>query len=614
MKIMTGKNGAPRETWYARFTRNGQKVNVNLRVPIAGKVPVDAKGSFDVNGKGDAAFEKSRKAAEAALRKMQAAAKTTGKSEAVRNAEAADLANRYYRARMGKSIKAVDTRLDELPGLWRSLPRETPATEERLRIYDATFKDFAKFAATYAAAHDGECETLNTITPEMASAWFDELRGEYAWETVKNKMSLLSGAYTRWATSGAPNPFVQIIKRHRGEGRIQRRPVTEQEIARVLECARGDEFYYPLIVCAACTGMRLGDVCNLHWADVDLSGGFIDCVTAKAGVRVTIPIFKELQRVLEARLAERADGEAFVFPLAASKYNKVSAGGNVSERSTIVRGVKPYIAQAVQGDKPVAEDAQLAGAAVPTTDEVLAMIEASRFAPGKKERVLDTYRRYAAGESYADITTATGRHKGQITQDLQAVEQLAGIRIRPGDKYARRRPTKKTARALVELTRKERAVGKCRASIYGWHSFRTGFVVMAVENGVPIEDVQKIVGHTTVRMTMDYYRPTKQHAAERVKRQMSGTVLEGRQKKIGATVDVGGGDLAPVPVDNARRAFALVRAMLDKRQAAAADGLLAAAGIDAEAEPGRAVAVICAAMPDEAKRIGAVCKAAGIVL
>ena len=77
----------------------------------------------------------------------------------------------------GKAMK--DTRLDELPALWRSLPRDTPATEERMHIYDVTFRRFAAFAPKYAAEHGGgTCETLNTITPEIATAWFNELRDQ----------------------------------------------------------------------------------------------------------------------------------------------------------------------------------------------------------------------------------------------------------------------------------------------------------------------------------------------------------------------------------------------------------------------------------------------------
>ena len=608
LKIMKNADGSARGTWYAQVTRNGKKVRVNLKVKIEGTIPTDKAGRFNVNGKGDQAFRDSRAAALDELRKMKMSA---GKMSAI------DREKRIHRMQTGKAMK--DTRLDELPALWRSLPREAPATEARMLIYDKTFMRFADFAGKYAAEHGGVCETVNTITPEMAAAWFDELRATYAWETVKNQMSLLSGAFRRWATNGEPNPFVRIIKKHKGQGKVQRKPLTEAEIARVFECARDDAFYYPLIVCAVSTGLRLKDICNLRWVDVDLPGGFVDCVTAKTNTPVAIPLFGEFRKVLEARQVECADNEPFVFPAAARKYNRPS------ERSTLIRGVKPFIARAVFGDKPEAEAAVLVGEEPPeqSVEDVVAIIEGSRFAPSKKARVIDTYRRFMAGDSYAEITAATGRHKGQTTQDLQAVEELTGRRVRPGDRYARNRKTVCTAHTLIERTRNEREIGKNRASIYGWHSFRTGFVVLAVENGVPIEDVQKVVGHRTAAMTMDYYRPTKKHAAERVRRQMRGTVLDGRTVAIGKTVNADPAALpapdavAVVPVthkpDDAARAFALARAMLAPDQAATVSAVIQAAAVDANAEPARALALMLAALPtDTQKRIAAVIQAAGV--
>ena len=134
-----------------------------------------------MNGKGDNAFEKSRKTALAALRDMEAAAKRTGDTKAVKQAKTADLARRYYRAREGKSIEAADVRLDELPALWRGLSRSYTPTAGRMEYYDSVFRRFAAFASAYAAEHGGTCDTLNTITPEIATAYFNEVRTQYAW-------------------------------------------------------------------------------------------------------------------------------------------------------------------------------------------------------------------------------------------------------------------------------------------------------------------------------------------------------------------------------------------------------------------------------------------------
>ena len=564
LKILKDKDGKPRDTWYARFTRNGTKVNVNLRVPIRGTVPTatDASGRtvFDVNGTGDAAFEKSRKAALAALRDMEAAAKRTGDTRAVKQAKTADLARRYYRAREGKSIEAAEIRLDELPALWRGLPRTYTPTAARMDYHDLVFRRFAAFASSYAADHGGKCDTVNTITPEIARAFFDEIRTQYAWETVKGQMSLLSGAFTRWATNGEPNPFRAVIKRNReiGAAKVNKRPLSEAELERLFDAAADDDFLRPLIDCAACTGARIGDVCRLTWDCVDLRGGFIDVLTAKAGVHVTIPIFPRLKATLE-RLAADADGfgTAFVFPRAAAMYNHVNEKGQPDQRVGIFRAVKPLIALAVYGDKPEAEIGKVAGdaeAEPKTPDQICAMIEGSRFAPGKKARVIDTYRRFAAGETYAQITAATGRGKAIISQDLEAVEDLTGERVRPGDSAPGGRAVM-SKRELVKRTRAARGVGKFAASLYGWHSLRTSFVTLALQYGVPIEDVRKIVGHTTKRMTEDYNRANKQHAAERVKRQMAGSVFDVPKPAIGETIEADTAAVAPVTAKPSVEAF-----------------------------------------------------------
>ena len=565
LKIMSGRDGKPRETWYARFTRNGKKVNVNLRVPIRGTIPTttDDKGHvlFDADGAGDAAFTKSRKAALSALAAMEKAAKRTGDTTAVKQAKTADIARRYYRAREGKSIEAVDTRLADLPKLWRARPRSYTPTVARMEYYDLVFRRFADFAKRFAVEHGGTCTTLNTITPEIATAYFDAIRAEYAWETVKGQMSLLSGAYDTWSTSGEPNPFKAIVKRNReiGAAKVNKRPLSEAELERLFEAAAGDRFLRPLIDCAACTGMRIGDVCNLKWREpitdpdgkivgydkiVDLDAGFIDCTTAKAGVRVTIPIFPRLKATLEERAADvDAIGSEYVFPEAAERYNHLNAKGKPDQRMSIIRSVKPLFALAVYGDKPDPEVAQLVdetSAERKTSAEICALIEGSHFAPSKKARVLDTYQRFSKGATYAEITAATGRHKAIVSQDLEAVEDLTGQRIRPGDAGMHHRTTIVSKRALTKRTRTTRGVGKFAASVYGWHSLRTSFVTLALQYGVPIEDVRKIVGHQSVRTTEDYDRASKRHAVERVMRQMTGSALDTPKLPVAPTVDANG--------------------------------------------------------------------------
>lgn len=601
LKIMKKADGTMRGTWYARFTRNGQKVNVNLKVPIRGKVPVctdiEGRECFDVNGTGDAAFERSRAAAAAALEEMQRAAKTTGETDAVKRAKTADMEKRYYRARTGKAIAGVT--LADLPARWRAIKRTYTPTEDWSAAVDTWFARFAAFAARFAAAHGTKCDTVNEITPEIAAAWFEEIKGAFAWETVTKQWGVMRGAFRRFATSGDPNPFDDVVMRNReiGNARINRVPLTMEQAERLFECAREDKTMYQLVIAAACTGMRIGDVCNLTWADVDMRGGFIDCVTGKTGKRVTIPIFTRLREVLEDRAAIPADGgkpSMFVFPAAAARYNANPDG--------IYRDVKPLFARAVYPDGEA--DAEEVGEDGSTTRPLAAAIEGTRFAEGKRARLLDVYARIKAGQRPVDIAAALECARSQVSMDLRDIEQLTGERLRPRASAA----PGTSRRDLLNKTRMHREVGCRSASLYGWHSLRATFVVLAVEAGVPIETVQLIVGHSAAKTTMEYFNPTKKHAAELMRAKMNATALGGGARKARHTTAVASANT------DAARALALARAVLPPDQAATAAAVIAAAGVDENAAPERALALIGATVPpDTQKRISAVLKAAGFV-
>ena len=80
--------------------------------------------------------------------------------------------------------------------------------------------------------------------------------------------------------------------------------------------------------------------------------------------------------------------------------------------------------------------------------------------------------------------------------------------------------------AQIDRTRAKRKIGDKAASLYGWHSLRATFVVLAYEAGVPLADVQKVVGHSTVEMTLQYYNPDKKLVAERVRQREANIVGE----------------------------------------------------------------------------------------
>lgn len=361
---------------------------------------------------------------------------------------------------------------------------------------------------------------------------------------------LMRTSWARWHIYAETNPFGKVVVRNReaSAAKVERRPLTEAELARLFAATEERPDIHALVVAAACTGMRIGDVCRLKWDDVDLRANLIEATTAKAGVRVTVPIFAPLRKVLAARRDRRAVGDSpFVFPAMAERYARTNAGGFHSATTGIYRMVKPYFARAVFPDEEPAP-AALADARPKSRDEVLAAIGGAGFAPGKAARVREVYARHRDGETCAGIAKAMGLARGQVSDYLKEAERLTGETYRP--QTERRRATgAATARDLIGRTRAPRAVGKVRASLYGWHNLRHTFVVLALSAGVPVNDVSRIVGHGDVATTLNNYGNTSREVvAERTRRQMerNGALLAtGDAVAVAGGADAAGGSARP---------------------------------------------------------------------
>lgn len=521
--IMKRQDGKLRPTWYGRISVKGKRRDTNLNVPIEGTIPLNDKGTPIWNVKGDSAFERSKRAAKKVFNKWRKEAKK----------DPAELAAKAYKARTGVSIEGVP--LAKLADLWETQNRTYTPSDNWRKAVRKWFERFHTFANKCAIENGARCETINDVTPEIVRAWFAHIKGAFAWETVTKQMSLMRNAFKRYATNGKLNPFEDIVMRNReiANARVNHKPLTALETQRLFDCARDNETIYPLVVAAACTGMRIGDVCRLKWSDVDLREGLIDVQTAKTGKRVTIPIFDRLREVLNERNAIDGDGtkpSMFVFPMAARWYTENPSG--------VYQGVKPFIGRAVFGNSINPTDVVLVENGNAKPKSLVDVIDNARFSDAKRTRILEVYAKFKEGMRCCDIANALGIARSQVSMDLREAERLTGETLRPMSIAKSRRATNFD---LIKSTRAIRGVGKRSASLYGWHSLRATFVVLAVESGVPLPDVQQIVGHTTTTMTMQYFNPEKKHTAERVQKQMRGTVLDGnctRGKKIDATTQI----------------------------------------------------------------------------
>jgi integrase len=219
-----------------------------------------------------------------------------------------------------------------------------------------------------------------------------------------------------------------------------------------------------------------------------------------------------------------------VFPQAADRYARNPDG--------IYIAVKPYFARAVFGDEP--EDVELiedTEAHPRTIEEVLA---GTRITEAKQARMVDIYNQLKSGKRSSEIATALGIARGQVSMYLAELEALTGEALRPKAKAHKKRENQ---RSLVSRTRGERGVGMRAASLYGWHSLRATFVVLAVEAGIPLEDIRKIVGHTTVEMTEEYYNPKEENVMDRTRKQM-----QERTSVLDGDLPAASTETAPAPI------------------------------------------------------------------
>jgi len=289
LEVRYGRGGELRKHWYGSFVDSNGKRRV---VALTERLPVKHyPGSLRETG--NAIFEASRARAQKELEAYQSEARQQGRAD--------HLTARLIESKTGQKVENV--KLVDLAAKWRGLRRETKPGAAWLQWCDTVF---ARFATAV------NCEHLHEVTPEQAEAYLEILRGGCSRKTQQDVTNLLRSAFRRLLPPGAGNPFEGGTINRKGHdsdgGTVHRRPFTAGELAVLFEAARPDPFLYPLVVCAACTGLRLGDVCGLKWGSVDLRAGVLSVKTSKTGAGVQIPIFDTLRAVLETALADREPG------------------------------------------------------------------------------------------------------------------------------------------------------------------------------------------------------------------------------------------------------------------------------------------------------------------
>lgn len=460
--------------WYGRWRERGKTIVKNLDVEVDGERPSER------NPAGDRKYRQSRLAAEARLNEI------AGDSASRKRTE--EIAQAIHVARTGHRLGTIP--VTGIPDAWLAMPR-------RRTLLSPTYVSFAKgvFArfATFMQARHPEATEMCDVSHDMASAFLASERARgIKGRTYNAALSLMKGAFRhlRRQAGIADNPFDEIVSRD--EDTVHRIPYTPDELRRILDAAKDDNFCRPLVVAGICTAMRRGDVCLLRWADVDMAQRFITVKTSKTGARVSIPMFPMLHDELENL---PRDGD-YCFPEQAQLYK--TRPDSVTEKLNVV-----FAAAGFGGD----------GCATPQPQELTEaemlqrgrdrLASCAKFSANVRKLLPAIFERYMAGASLNDIASDFGLSKGSASNYLKRVEDVTGFPVirqsRP--EAASKRQAKAAAKKMAAATRH----GLRRVNQRGFHAFRASWVTLALTAGVPVDLVRKVTGHTTVETVMTHY-------------------------------------------------------------------------------------------------------------
>ncbi len=331
--------------WYGRYEVNGKRYCVNLDIEIAG-VPPEKGQKF-----GNPAYERARGNAETKLAQIISDTRRPMKAEA--------LVQQLHEIKYGATIKTYP--VDKLVAAWKSIPKRNEALHPRyVSAVEATIRDFEDHLKKNHPDVKEAAQVSRTIARTyMQSAALASLAAK-SWNDVLKRLKGVF-RFLQVEYGVLHNPFDGIQARE--ENHIHRKPFTTDEVAKLLEVAKADEFCRPLIVCGLSTAMRRGDCCLLKWTDVTLTGRHpsINVKTGKTGETVIIPIYSYLMDELQRAHAISFGKSEYVWPEQAAM--QLTNENGVTYRLRLIfeaAGFKqkvPKPKRKKNGDEQVAENA-----------------------------------------------------------------------------------------------------------------------------------------------------------------------------------------------------------------------------------------------------------------
>ena len=209
--------------------------------------------------------------------------------------------------------------------------------EETLDRYEQVFTGLADFLDKRADL------SLAAITPADVRKYRDKLSSEgRAPSTVNLQLKRLNAPFAEAKTLGyiMVNP-VAAVERLNAATEDKREPFTSDQLRALLKVAEGD--WLGAVLAGYYTGLRLSDIANLRWQDVNMDASLVEVTPSKTanstGKTIVAPLHGEFSAWL--RKQPHGIGKAPVFPTLAGKPTGGGAGlstqfANLLQRAGIV--------------------------------------------------------------------------------------------------------------------------------------------------------------------------------------------------------------------------------------------------------------------------------------
>lgn len=192
---------------------------------------------------------------------------------------------------------------------------------------------------------------LADITPSLIGEQRDKLLKETtvrkklrAPATVVRYMAALSHAFSicvkEWGWL-EDSPMRKVQKPREPRGRV-RYLSTEERVSLLKACKESSNKYlYPIVIVALSTGMRLSEILNLRWTDIDFAKGRIFLEKQKNGERSTIPLAGLALQLLKEYHEQRSVASWLLFP-SKEDSNKPIDIRFPWEKALVISGVKNF--------------------------------------------------------------------------------------------------------------------------------------------------------------------------------------------------------------------------------------------------------------------------------